>query len=141
MKKTGEKNGKKRDYTGNAILGTLGIIAISVFLLEFANIVLPFNRYFFANAIIFTGINLLSISMFFLSTYLIFIYLRDYLELKSSFTLGVIFALIAFMLFSITSTPLIHDFLGVYGRPGPFSFVPYIFATIALIILTWLSSK
>jgi hypothetical protein len=76
-----------------------------------------------------------------LSIYLTFVYLKDYLELRSKFTFGILMAVIAFMMFAITSTPLLHWFLGIYGRPGMFSMVPYVFATISLAILAWVSSR
>jgi hypothetical protein len=79
--------------------------------------------------------------MLLLSIYLVYTYLKDYLELKSHFTLGVLSAVIAFMLFAITANPLLHFFLGVYGRFGVMQIIPYVFATISLAILAWVSSK
>jgi len=79
--------------------------------------------------------------MLLLSLYLLFTYLKDYLQLKSGFTLGIIFAVFSFMLFAITANPLLMVFLGVYGDRGPFQLIPYLFATIALAILGWVSSK
>ncbi len=79
--------------------------------------------------------------MFIISAYLVFIYLKDYLELKSRFTLGILLAVISFMLFAITANPLLHVFLGVFGKMGLFSIIPMVFATISLGILAWVSSK
>lgn len=83
----------------------------------------------------------LSSAMILLSLYLLFTYLKDYLQLKSGFTLGVIFAVFSLMLFAISANPVLHVFLGVYGSRGLFTLVPYLFATLSLAILVWVSSK
>ena len=51
------------------------------------------------------------------------------------------FAIFSFMLFALTANPLLMVFLGVYGDRGPFQLIPYLFATIALAILGWVSSE
>jgi len=77
-----------------------------------------------------------------LSLYLIYTYLKDYIELKSKFTLGILLAVFSFMLFAITSNPVLHRFLGLdRGGMGPFSLMPLLFAAISLAILAWISSK
>jgi hypothetical protein len=83
----------------------------------------------------------LSTAMILLSLYLLFTYLKDYLQLKSGFTLGIIFAVFSLMLFAISANPALHIFLGVYGGRGLFTLVPYLFATISLAVLVWVSSK
>ncbi len=143
MKK--EKNNPKKNgnYVLFAIIGTIAIVAVSVLFLLMANMVAPsrHGEEFMDLQFLFTISSLLSLSMFVLSIYLIFIYLKDYLELKSKFTLGILFMMIALMLFALTSMPLVHNLFGVFGKPGFFSIIPYIFATISLAILAWLSSK
>ena len=71
----------------------------------------------------------------------IYIYLRNYLELKSKFALGIALAMVALLTFAITSNPLLLGFLGIYGNMGLFSIIPMFFAMIALGILAWMSSK
>lgn len=79
--------------------------------------------------------------MLLFSLYLLFTYIKDYLQLKSRFTLGLLIAVFSFMLFAISANPVLHVFLGVYGNKGLFSLIPYLFATISLAILVWVSSK
>jgi len=79
--------------------------------------------------------------MLLLSVYLVYTYLKDYMELKSAFTLGVLSAVVAFMLFALTANPMLHSFFGVYGRFGVMQIIPYVFATVSLAILAWVSSK
>ncbi len=79
--------------------------------------------------------------MLLLSIYLVYTYLKDYMELKSGFTLGVLSAVVAFMLFALTANPMLHFFFGVYGRFGVMQIIPYVFATVSLAILAWVSSK
>ena len=83
----------------------------------------------------------LSTAMILLSLYLLFTYLKDYLQLKSKFTLGLLIVVFSFMLFAISTNPALHIFLGVYGSKGLFNMVPYVFATVALAVLVWISSK
>ena len=144
---TTEKGAKKenaktrKDYTAAAALGTFGIIAASIIMIAVTDLVFPFWRGTISEMLMFLAMNAVSMLMLALSIYLTFVYLKDYLELRSGFTFGILMAVVSFMLFAITSTPLLHWFMGIYGRPGMFSMVPYIFATISLAILAWLSSK
>ena len=45
------------------------------------------------------------------------------------------------MLFAISANPLLHMLFGVFGRPGLFSIIPPLFATVSLAILAWVSSR
>ena len=83
----------------------------------------------------------LSTAMILLSLYLLFTYIWDYIQLKSRFTMGVIFAVFSLMLFAVSANPVLHMFLGIFGSKGLFTVVPYLFATISLAILVWVSSK
>ncbi len=83
----------------------------------------------------------LSTIMVLLSLYLLFTYIKDYLQLRTKFTIGLIVSIFSFMLFAISANPILHVFLGVYGGRGIFSVVPYLFATISLAVLVWVSSK
>jgi hypothetical protein len=139
VKKADDK--AKKDYTAAAALGTFGIIAASIVIIAVADLVFPFWRGSISGMLMFLAMNVVSMFMLALSIFLTFVYLKDYLELRSGFTFGILMAVVSFMLFAITSTPLLHWFLGIYDRPGMFSMVPYVFATLSLAILAWLSSK
>ena len=137
----------KNDFTLKAIMGTILALLLSVGIFLAANMVLDFKRLgprpetmeFMQDILMVHA--LLSFTMLVLSLYLVFIYLRDYLQLKSPFTLGLLIAVFSFMLFAIAANPLLHIFFDVYGGKGVFSIVPYLFATISLAILVWISSK
>ena len=139
---------KKKRETNNltlkAAVGAVASVILSVAILIFTNALFPFSRadrsfeimqnYFLLNST-------LAFAALCLSIYLMFIYLKDYLKLKSKFTLGILLAIFSFMLFAITSTPLLHMLFGMYGRMGLSSLTPLLFATIALAVLAWTSSK
>jgi hypothetical protein len=147
---------QKNDMTLKALGGTMLAVLLSVVLLMAANLAMPFRQLepgtgpsgeppvdlhegppqevFLIHAA-------LSFAMLLLSLYLFFIYLKDYLLLKSSFTLGLMLAIFSFMLFAVTANPLLHMFFGVYGRGGIFPLIPYLFATTSLAILVYVSSK
>ena len=143
-----KKEKLKKEQNNNvlkALFGALGILVLSIVLLLLFNLVVPFQRFnpnwlvrnYFVISILFTSL------VGILSLYLIFIYLKDYFELKSKFTLGIILTATSFLLFAITSNPLLCKFLGVYGKGGGglFSLIPMCFALISLAVLVWISSK
>ena len=138
---------KENNVAAKAAAGTLIIVVLSIAILFIADMAVSFRdvdsrrefKEFVDNYMMFG--NIITLAMLILSIYLIFIYLKDYLELKSKFTLGILFAVISFMLFAITSNPLLHQFFGIYGKAGVFMLVPYLFATISLGILAWISSR
>jgi len=143
---------KGDNLTLKAFCGAVLAILISVGLLLAANAAMPFRQFepndappreappdMFQNVFLLHSI--LSIVMLILSFYLFFIYLKDYLQLKSGFTFGLLLAIFSFMLFAVATNPFLHVFFGVYGRNGLFQSVPYLFATISLGILVWVSSK
>jgi len=143
-----EKEVKKgNNIAAKAAAGTLIIVVLSIAILFMADKAISFRdintkqefRELVENYMMF--VNIITLSMLLLSIYLIFIYLKDYLELKSKFTLGILLAVVSFMLFAITSNPTLHQFFGIYGKTGVFMLIPYIFATISLAILAWISSK
>lgn len=135
------KKKEKADYTLEAALGTVAIAVVLVALLFTANLLFPFRRQPFGEEIFFITANFLSLTTFLLSAYLTFVYLKDYLELRSRFTFGILLVIISLMMFALTSNPFVHVLLAVYGVRGIFPAVPYLFATIALAILAWISSK
>jgi hypothetical protein len=138
---------KGNNIAAKAAIGTLIILVISMSIFFIGNMAIPFRdfgsreevREIMMNSMIITSI--ISLAMLVLSIYLIFIYLKDYLELKSKFTLGILFAVISFMLFAITSNPMFHVFFGLFGKEGIFNLIPLVFATISLAILAWISSR
>jgi len=142
---------KQNNLTLKAIGGAVLALLVSVGLLLAANLAMPFKQLepgteapqpppqVFPDVFLLHAV--LSFVMLALSFYLFFIYLKDYLQLKSRFTLGLLLAIFSFMLFAAAANPLLHLFFGVYGRGGIFQLVPYFFATISLAILVWVSSK
>jgi len=145
QKATEKRNGDK--YTAKALFGALLALALGICIFLLANAVAPFREFgprAEADDImpyVFTAQAVLSLVMLQLSLLLLFIYLRDYMHLKSRFTLGLILAIFSFLLFSIAANPLLHMLLGVFGGRGLFPLIPYLFATVSLAILGWLSSK
>jgi hypothetical protein len=67
-------------------------------------------------------------------------YLHLYSEVKSKFTLGLLFAMFSLFIYAATSNPLVHAFSGFcLSGLGPFTMIPDIFAAAALGILVYLS--
>ncbi|MBU0586418.1 hypothetical protein KJ780_02825 [Candidatus Micrarchaeota archaeon] len=72
--------------------------------------------------------------------YLIYIYVKDYLRLKTNFTLGIIAFLFSFLLYAIATLPVLHLFLGDISRSAFISFVPMLFSALGLILFVRLSN-
>jgi hypothetical protein len=131
---------KANGYSGKALMLTLLIVAGAMFALVAYDMVMPFRRgagfdFFMLNAY-------LSIFIIVCSVWLTYIYLKDYMELKSPFTVALLFVTVSFMLFGMSSNPFFHMFFGL-GRMmiGPSSAVPLFFAAIAMGVLVWISNK
>ncbi len=64
-------------------------------------------------------------------------YTKIYKNMPNKFTLSLIIFSISLLLYAISSNPLIHVILGFRGGPGlgPFTFLPDLFATAAIITL------
>ena len=73
--------------------------------------------------------------------YLLYIHIKDYLRLRSAFTLGLIAFLASFLMYAIATVPTMHLLLGAYGRAAMISFVPMLFSAIGLLIFAKLSSE
>jgi hypothetical protein len=73
--------------------------------------------------------------------YLLYIHIKDYLELKTNFTLGIIAMLFSFLLYALTSFPLIRLSMGMFGLASSLSFVPMLFSAIGLLIFAKLSNE
>ncbi len=141
---------KVNNLTIKALAGTALALMFAVAIFLIADAIMPFREMGHrpgaaeGNEVmpyIFTAHTFILTVMLLLSLYLLFTYLKDYLQLKSRFTLGILSAVFSFMLFALTANPLLMVFFGVYGDRGPFQLIPYLFATIALAILGWVSSE
>lgn len=145
-KKTKEKKANN-NYTFKAVGWTLGTLVLCVGIFLLADVLFPFKglgsreefRDLQMNLSVLIGT--LSTIMVLVCAYLVYIYSRDYLELRSKFTLGVLSAVVALMIFALTVNPFFHFFFGIMGNPGVFTLIPYFFATAALVILAWVSSR
>jgi len=67
-------------------------------------------------------------------------YLKLYTDVKSRFTLGLVFVMFAMFIYAATSNPIIHALSGFcLSGLGPFTMIPDLFAMAALGILIYLS--
>jgi hypothetical protein len=71
---------------------------------------------------------------------LLYIYAKIYRNIKSKFTAGLILTMFVLLLYAISSNPLLQILFGfrAFGM-GPFAMIPDMFATVALVILLYLS--
>jgi len=77
-----------------------------------------------------------------ISLILIIMYIKIYREIKSDFTLGLIVAMFAMLLYALTSNPFTQYLFTYRGfGQGPFILLPDVFATVALAVLLYLSLK
>ncbi len=122
---------------------TLGIVAVLFGLMFLSAIILPRiglmqDDNFYLARVFLSSANLLLIA------YLIFVYTKDYLALRSGFTMGLLFFMCTFMLYAISTCPLLHSFFGLRGMGGGvgiFSVLPTVFNFVALLIFTKISSQ
>ena len=71
---------------------------------------------------------------------LLIIYLDIYRTVRSRFTIGLIVAVLALLVYAITSNPAFQVLLGYpVSGPGPFLFIPDIFTALAAGVLIYLS--
>ncbi|MEW5997093.1 MAG: hypothetical protein AB1657_05915 [Candidatus Micrarchaeota archaeon] len=139
-----EKEEGRNNSNVKAAIATVLIAFFSVAIFIFADMLMPFRGLEDKKEFMQSGfflVTAMSSIMLVLAVYLVYTYVKDYVELKSGFTLGVLSAVVAFMLFAITSNPLLQHFLGVYGKGGLFQMIPLFFAMVSLAILAWVSSK
>ena len=133
-------------YTFALILAAVALLALSSMLLPTLS---PFVREagrmepgavaeaLEQNLLLRLGLSALNVA---LAAYLLFIYVRDYLRLRASFTLGIIAFLFSFLLCALSSFPLVR-MLGPYGAASSISFVPMLFSAIGLLIFAKLGSE
>jgi hypothetical protein len=76
-----------------------------------------------------------------LAIYLLFVYVKDYLSLRSTFTLGLVAFLFSFLLYALTSFPLVRMVMGEFGFASSLSFVPMLFSAMGLLIFAKLSNE
>ena len=74
-------------------------------------------------------------------TYLLYVYVKDYIVLKTNFTLGIVAVLFSFLLYALTSSPLLRAVLGPYGIASGISFLPMFFSAIGLLIFAKVGSE
>lgn len=74
---------------------------------------------------------------------LLLTYARIYRGLPNRFTLGLLGFIVSLMLYALTANPLIALLFGFHQlvTPGPFTFLPDLFASVSVIILLQQSYK
>ena len=165
-KKTEGKNAAKesaKNLAAKAALYTLGLVVAAVAIIALSSLAMPgvgdfihggpsaFGGMMGGGEFRVAGMTLdtedyflirvgLSVLNFVLVVYLIFVYVMDYIGLRSSFTLGIIAFLFSFLMYSLFTVPLLRDLLGPYGAAGALSFVPMLFSALGLLIFAKLSN-
>lgn len=75
-----------------------------------------------------------------LVAYLLYVYVKDYMRLRSNFTLGLVAFLFSFLLYAVSSLPLFY-MLSMRSFASAFSFIPMLFSAIGLLIFVKLSNE
>lgn len=138
------KNEKKNGngFSSKALIGTVLIVAGALGSFMLFDSLVPFRRGMpDMMQDVFMLLGSLSFLIIAFSVVLIYTYLKDYLELRSSFTLALLLAIVSFLMLGISSNPMVQSFFGAYGRPGFFMIMPYLFAALSLGILAWISNR
>lgn len=143
-----EENEKNRSlivksitYTLFLLFAALAIIMISSLLVSrpFGFTVREFGRTTQIDNTFILGVVLSSINVL-LVLYLIYIYVKDYLQLKTDFTLGLLAFLFSFLLYSLSTLPL-HGFGIDEGMESFASFLPLMFSALGLLIFVKISRE
>jgi len=153
---------KKSGVEGLAVLWTLALIAAAIALLAASSLLIPGvgdmmrgdrfdhapppGREISENAVAAIEDNLalrygFSALNVILVIYLLYVYVKDYLSIKSSFTLGLVAFLFSFLLYALSSFPLMRMVLGPLGMASMLSFVPMLFSAVGLLIFAKLSNE
>jgi len=143
QKKKNKSQIKNNGFALKALLGTFGIFAVGLLVFFIVDLIMPFGRHpgmMQIRANVFLLKIILSIAILGFSLYLIFDYLRSYLQVKNEMLLGVLLSIIAFMMFAISTNPIMQFMFRQDGN-GVFSVIPLVFAAAALGTLAWVSSK
>lgn len=155
-----KKNGRKitAKTSGLAALYTLALIAAAVGLIVLSSVLLPGLGHAVrpspqgpppelsasdlalleSNFMLPIALSVVNVA---LAIYLLFIYVKDYLSLRSSFTLGIVAFLFSFLLYALSSSPLIYMALGPLGIASKLSSVPMLFSAIGLLIFAKLGNE
>jgi hypothetical protein len=153
-----QKKAKNNSGFGNkAVLYTLALIALALAVIMVSSLFIPqMVRVREAPPDvepspegIFAGIHdtgfalriLLSVVNIAIILYLLYVHVKDYLALRSNFTLGLVAFLFSFLLYALSTLPVLHVFLGRFGTGGMFSFIPLLFSAIGLLVFAKLSSE
>lgn len=149
------------NFGSKALLYTAGLIALALAILLFSSYFLPRVQFiesmregaiapfprpinpalgaelgsFFALRIVLSGINIL------LLVYLLHVYVKDYVQLRTSFALGLVAFLFSFLIYALASFPPIHFLSGIRGASAVFSFIPLLFSALGLVIFAKLSNE
>ncbi|MFX1482350.1 MAG: hypothetical protein ACFFCP_04090 [Promethearchaeota archaeon] len=71
---------------------------------------------------------------------LLVLYYRIYSDIQSRFTMGLLLLILVLLMYAVTSNPLVHILFGYYPFGlGPFTVIPDLFTTFALLVLLYLS--
>ncbi|MDE1798406.1 MAG: hypothetical protein KGH63_03300 [Candidatus Micrarchaeota archaeon] len=141
-------------YTATLIAAALAILVISSFILPrlqmvedlregifspfaspqaMAEIQAELGSFFFLRL-------LLSAANIALLVYLLYIYVKDWLQLRTSFALGLVAFLFSFLLYALATFPPLR-LLQLFRGPDIFSFVPLLFSAVGLLIFVKLSNE
>ena len=127
------------------LLTVLGVI-VALIGLTLGNILLPppqnipppqpteSSRFFILLKTVVSFVNVALIS------FLLVAYIGMYRKMKTQFTLGLILVMVSFLLYALTSNPLLQMSFGFYAIAlGPFAMIPDMFTTFALIVLIFIT--
>ncbi|MBI5225473.1 hypothetical protein HY989_06400 [Candidatus Micrarchaeota archaeon] len=137
------KTRKRADFASKAILGTIAMMLISLLMVYFSAMLIPRGMMMHEDEW-FTARIFASFANLLLIAYLFYVYLKDYMELRSKFTLGLLAFLFAFSFHAFISNPLVLFNLGIRfgaGGGGPFAFASMMFTGFALLVLAWISEQ
>jgi len=134
-------NNKNNGYAIKATVGTLAVFVFGILVFFAADLIFPFRKGPMMTPIIqnlvLLGTLLSTVALGF-SLYLIYTYLKNYLEVKNELMLGLLLAVCAFMMFAISTNPIMQH---AFGQSGVFSVIALVFACVALGALVWISAK
>ena len=136
------KKPRNESASANAFLATIAVLFLGLLVLYLSAQFVPRGRMMMDYVRDYAGLQLLFSSFnVLLLLYLFYIYSKDYFELKSAFTGGLLLFLVAMLLFSLTSNPLVHLWYGYRMGPDDFNLVPLVFSTLALLVLAKISAE
>ncbi len=155
-----KKTGNEARSNGIALLWTLVLIASALSIIYLSSYFLPRVQFIedMRNGVMmipppgefaasdeigsYAGLRfLLSAVNIILVIYLLYVYVKDYVRYKSGFAFGLVAFLFSFLLYALSSLPLVHSFLGFRGLSSVFAFIPLMFSALGLVIFAKLSSE